>query len=45
MNETCTVNSKINGTPKGEYLIAHFEATFNFSRIANLLAHYNITVT
>ena len=27
-----TVNSKINGTPKGVYKLAHFEATFDFNR-------------
>ena len=28
---TCTINSKINGTPQRR-LLAHFEATFDFSR-------------
>ena len=27
----CTISSKRNGTPNGVYLIAHFEATFDFS--------------
>ena len=28
----CTINSKINGTPKLRCLLAHFEGTLDFSR-------------
>ena len=42
----CTINSKINGTRVPQRcLLAHFEATHDFSRIANLLVHNNISIS
>ena len=42
MEKRFTITSKINFTPQ-RFSLAHFEATFDFSRIANLLAHNNIS--
>ena len=39
---TCTINSKINGTPQRS-LFAHFKAMHSILVIANLLAHNNIS--
>ena len=36
----CAINSKINGTPKGDYL--PISKLHSILAIANLLAHYNL---